>query len=163
MSAGAAIVNLRRMNIEALRLWGIAVSASLMAAALFVASRPAALEAHAQTEPVAAAAPPTARHVGFIVRFRGDGPIARAQARASGGGEAPAQREIEAQLIRQAAFNGLCFDRFTVGASEVVLRSCEVMPAREAAGYQQVWLARLQAMRAVAYADANASVSAEQR
>lgn len=151
------------MNTEALRLWGIAVSASLMAAALFVAFRPAVLEARAQAEPPAASASPAARHVGFIVRFRGDGPIARAQARAGGGGEAPARREIEAQLVRQTAFNGLCFDRFTVGASEVVLRSCEAVPAPEAASYQQNWLARLQAMRAVAYADANASVSAEQR
>ena len=152
------------MNIEALRLWGMAVSASLMAAALFVAFRPAGIEARAQTEPAPASARAEARHVGFIVRFRGQGPIARAQARAAAGGEtSAAQREIEVQLVRQTAFNGLCFDRFTVGASEVVLRSCEAAPAREAAGVQQAWLARLQAMRAVAYADANTNVSAEQR
>lgn len=163
MSARAASVNLAAMNTEALRRWGIAVSASLLAAALFVALRPAAFDARAQADPAAASAPAAAMHVGFLVRFRGDGPIARAQARAAAGGETAAQREIEAQLIRQTALNGLCFDRFTVGASEVVLRSCEAMSAREAASYQQTWLARLQAMRAVAYADANASVAAEQR
>jgi hypothetical protein len=55
----------------------------------------------------------------------------------------------------------LCFDRFTVAAAEIVLRSCEAVAGHERAAYTARWLDRLQAMRAVAYADANASVSPE--
>jgi hypothetical protein len=51
----------------------------------------------------------------------------------------------------------LCFERFTAGAAEVVLRSCNPIGALE----QQQWVARLRAMRAVAYADVNATAAQE--
>mgnify|MGYP007122184261 CR=1 FL=1 len=69
--------------------------------------------------------------------------------------------EVSAQLARQVSLRGLCFDRFTVGAAEIVLRSCEPIAANERAAYQQQWVARLQRMRAVDYVDANATVSPE--
>ncbi len=97
--------------------------------------------------------------ISFLVRFRGEGPIAQAQAEAARGREARAARIIQAQLERQAAFDGLCFDRFTVGAAEVVLRSCADVPAAERAAFQTRWLARLNAMRAVDYADANTAAA----
>jgi hypothetical protein len=153
------------MDVNALRTWGIAVSGALMVGALALAAQPSPpAEAQQVLEPGGfeiAQAPAQAGAVGFLVRFQGSGPIARAQARAARGQVDAARRAVEAQLRRQRAFAGLCFDRFTVGAAEVVLRSCEPVAGRERAAYTARWLQRLQAMRAVAYADANASVSPE--
>lgn len=139
-----------------MRHWGIAASAALIAGALafsLTAPAPQALAQPAQAQ--AARAEPVA----FLVRFQGQGPIASAQRAAQRGRTAQAQRAIEAQLARQTAFAGLCFDRFTVGGAEVVLRTCSVVAAGERAATQQTWLARLQAMRAIAYVDANAVAS----
>lgn len=147
------------MQLNALRTWGMATSAALMAAALGLSWQAPAPAVAQQTAPARVAQTQPAAPVGFLVRFRGTGPIARAQAAAARGQAAQAQRRIETQLARQTAFAGLCFDRFTVGAAEVVLRSCEPVPASDRAAYAQRWVARLQAMRAVAYADANATVS----
>jgi hypothetical protein len=70
-----------------------------------------------------------------------------------------AQHRIEAQLRRQRAFSGLCFERFTAGAAEVVLRTCNAIAARQRAAIEARWLSRLRGMRAVAYADVNATAS----
>jgi hypothetical protein len=151
---------------ERQRFWGIIVSAVIMAIALVIAapwrapaaeSAPQGLVQLAQAReltPVVTPAP-----VSFIVRFRGSGPIARAQATAARGREAEGARTIQAQLARQSAFAGLCFDRFTLGAAEVVIRSCTDVPASERAAFQTRWLARLNAMRAVEYADANTAAA----
>jgi len=149
------------MEVNALRTWGIAVTGALMAAALVIAFQP---QTHAEAQQPAmseqlAQAPGDRASVGFIVRFRGTGPIARAQASAARGQIAPAQRQVEIQLQRQSAFNGLCFDRFTVGGAEIVLRTCEAVAASERAAVQQSWGARLRAMRAVEYVDVNATVT----
>lgn len=142
---------------DALRNWGIAVTGALMAAALVVAVQPETPAlAQAQMTQTESAAP-----VGFIVKFRGSGPIARAQAQAARGELEPATRQVEAQLMRQTAFAGLCFDRFTVGGAEIVLRTCEPVAANERGAVQQGWGARLRAMRAVEYVDANATVTQE--
>jgi hypothetical protein len=144
------------MSLNALRTWGIAASAVLIAGALafsFTAPPPEAVAQTAQAEPVRAAP------LGFLVRFQGRGPIATAQRSAQQGRLTEAQRVIEAQLRRQSDFAGLCFDRFTVGAAEVVLRTCTAIVASERANVQQSWLTRLRAMAGVAYVDANASVS----
>jgi hypothetical protein len=150
----------RCMDVNALRLWGIAVTGALMIGALVVAFQP---DTQAVAEPQAAAqiaqAQTEAAPVGFIVKFRGAGPIARAQAQAARGQVARAQRQVEVQLQRQGAFAGLCFDRFTVGGAEIVLRTCEAVAASERTSVQQRWGARLQAMRAVEYVDANATVT----
>jgi hypothetical protein len=147
------------MDVNALRTWGLVFGSVLMAAALFIALQPET-RAEAQPQPVVqvAQAPAQAAPVGFIVRFRGEGPIARAQGQAARGQTSQAQRQIETQLVRQTWFNGLCFDRFTVGGSEVVLRTCDAVAANDRAGVQQRWGARLQAMRAVEYVDVNATV-----
>lgn len=148
------------MDVNALRISGIAVTGILMAVALVVAFDPQT-NAEAQPQGVAeiAQAQTGASSVAFIVRFRGTGPIARAQAQAARGQIAQAQRQVEIQLQRQSAFAGLCFDRFTVGGAEMVLRTCEPVAASERAGVQQSWGARLRAMRAVEYVDANATVT----
>lgn len=144
------------ISTTALRAWGIAASAALMALSLMIGLQPAPA-AQAAPEAIAQAAQ-AERAPAFVVRFRGEGPIARAQARAQRGDQA-AQHVIEAQLQRQRAFAGLCFDRFTAGATEVVLRTCEPPSAAEHDRAQQDWLTRLRAMHAVAYADANAAAS----
>jgi hypothetical protein len=144
------------MSLNALRLWGIAAGALLIAGALalsFTAPAPQALAQPAQAEPV------RAEPLAFLVRFQGQGPIASAQRAAQRGRTAEGQRAIEQQLRRQASLSGLCFDRFTVGAAEVVLRTCTAIVVSERASVQQSWLTRLQGMRGVAYVDANAVAS----
>lgn len=143
------------MDVNALRTWGIAVTGALMAVALVVALQPET-PALAQTQ---LAQTQSAEPLGFIVKFRGSGPIARAQALAARGQLGPAQRQVEIQLGRQSAFAGLCFDRFTVGGAEIVLRTCEDVAASERSAVQQSWGARLRAMRAVEYVDANATAT----
>lgn len=151
---------------ERQRLWGIVVSAAIMLIAVWLAAPWRAPMASGESYGIAQLAQAreptpvvTPAPVGFIVRFRGSGPIARAQALAVRGREAEAARMIQAQLARQASFSGLCFDRFTLGAAEVVLRSCSDVPASERTTFQTRWLARLNAMRAVEYADANAAAA----
>lgn len=145
------------MDVHALRTWGIAVTGALMVAALAVAVQPG--DVVAQAPPQAIVAQAQAEPVAFIVRFRGSGPIARAQAQAARGQVQAAQRNAEQQLARQTAFAGLCFDRFTVGGAEMVLRTCDSVAANARASVQQTWLTRLRAMRAVEYVDANATAS----
>ncbi len=151
------------MDLNALRIWGIAISASLLAGSLAVATfarEPAPQDAAQGVFEIAQAAPATsAGPLSFLVRFRGTGPIARAQALAARGRTDEAQAQIEAQLRRQASFRGLCFDRFTVGAAEVVLRTCAAIVPSERAAVQARWLAQLRDMRGVAYADVNATAS----
>ena len=152
------------MDVNALRIWGIGVTGALMVGALAIAFQP---ETRAEAQPQAAAqltqSDARVAHIGFIVRFRGAGPISRAQAHAARGQLAQAQRQVEAQLARQRAFSGLCFDRFTVGGAEIVLRTCDAVAASEHAGVQQSWGARLRAMRAVEYVDANATVTQQRQ
>lgn len=148
------------MNANALRTWGIAASAAVMAGAVVMALQPSAEGgARAQAVREFAQTANAAAPIAFIVRFRGAGPIARAQARAARGNVAAAQAEIEAQLRRQSDFRGLCFDRFTAGASEVVLRTCAAIVPSERERVQSAWLERLRAMRAVEYADVNATAT----
>jgi len=151
------------MDATALRNWGIGVSGALMAAALMLSLQPS-LRAQAETAaPLQAAGVAPAAHVAFLVRFRGNGPIARAQARAMRGDTEAAQIEIAAQLRRQIQLRGLCFDRFTAGAAEVVLRTCVAIVASEREATERSWLDRLRAMRAVEYVDANATAAPERR
>lgn len=151
------------MKVSALRTWGIGVSGAMILSALAIAAQPS-VRAEAQAEEssvfeIAQADASAAQSVAFLVRFRGTGPIARAQAQAARGQTTEAQRQIEIQLRRQRDFSGLCFERFTVGGAEVVLRTCAAIVASERAAVQQRWLTRLQAMRAVDYVDANATAS----
>lgn len=141
------------MDVNTLRTWGLAVSGALIAACLAISFHAPIPRAAASDVRLAQA--PAAAPVSFLVRFEGGGPIARAQAQAGRGDTRNAQSAIEAQLQRQRGLAGLCFDRFTAGAAEVVLRSCEAVAGAQRAAVEQSWLARLRAMRGVAYADVN--------
>ena len=149
------------MDVQVLRFWGIAVGSALIAVALWIAALgPETAPARATThETVQLAQTQSAATSSFLVRFRGSGPIARAQADAARGRVTQAQRRIDLQLRRQRAFAGLCFERVTAGAAEVVLRTCAPVAARERAATEALWLSRLRGMRAVAYADVNATAS----
>lgn len=142
------------------RTLGVVVSALLIACAVSIAApwRPEDGAPHALYQ-TAQAQQPEPRilpsSVSFIVRFKGQGPIAQAQRLATRGQESEAARQVQLQLGRQGSLQGLCFDRFTLGGAEVVLRSCQDVPAADRAAFQTRWLARLNAMRAVEYADAN--------
>ena len=151
------------MDVQVLRFWGIVVGSALIAIALWIAALgPEAAPARATaSEPVQLAQTLAAASSSFLVRFRGSGPIARAQSDAARGRMTQAQRRIEAELRRQRSFSGLCFERFTAGAAEVVLRTCSPVSARERAAVEARWLSRLRGMRAVAYADVNATASLE--
>jgi hypothetical protein len=150
------------MDEKVLRVSGIAVGSVLMAVALWIAVLgPETAPTPAYQTNGAAAASVTEASASFMVRFRGAGPIARAQGIAASGELELAQRRIEAELRRQRAFAGLCFEEFTAGASEVVLRTCDPVAGRERAAVEQQWLLRLRGMRAVAYADLNAVAARE--
>jgi hypothetical protein len=145
------------MDANALRIWGIGVSGALMAGAIVLSLQPSP---RAQAQPAfqeTSETAPAAAHISFLVSFRGAGPIARAQVRARRGRIDEAEQDIRRQLRRQTDFRGLCFDRFTAGAAEVVLRTCAAIVASERDAMQQQWLAQLRAMRGVAYVDVNAT------
>jgi hypothetical protein len=147
------------MNANALRTWGIGVSAAVMVGALVLAVQPEPNAAPLAASSEFAQTANTAAPIAFVVRFRGAGPIARAQAAAARGQTTSAQRQVETQLRRQTDFSGLCFDRFTVGGAEIVLRTCAAIVPSERGAMQQRWLERLRAMRAVEYADVNATAT----
>jgi hypothetical protein len=148
------------MDVQVLRFWGIVVGSALIAAALWIAAL-GPESAPAEATPRVQVAQVQAAPASFLVRFRGSGPIARAQADAARGRMTQAQRRIVMELRRQRAFAGLCFERFTAGAAEVVLRTCNPVAARERARVESRWLSRLRGMRAVAYADVNATAELE--
>lgn len=177
------------MEAKALRNWGLGVGAAAIAGALALAAltgdpkpapppdRPVAaapLPAAPTVAPVApsvdpvfdaaaADAPPDAEPISFLVRFEGDHPLARAQSLAAQGREAPARRAAEAALAQRRDLSGLCFDRFTVGGVEIVLRTCTPPPAFERDAERRRWLERLQAMPGIAYAEENAAVQPQAR
>lgn len=108
--------------------------------------------------------PPAAtQDISFIVRFRGAGPLGRAQALAGEGRDADAQRAARSALANQRSLRGLCLDRFTLGGAEMVLRPCTALPAGEQAAFRDRWLPRLRAMPAIAYAEVNATATPGQR
>lgn len=120
------------------------VSAAAMAGALAIALSEPASPPHESLSPQTESAAAALR---FLVRFQGEGPIARA-ARAR---DASAERAIAAQLERQSELAGLCFGGFA-GRAEIVLRTCDAVAASDGARVQQRWLQRLRSLRGVAYA-----------
>lgn len=121
------------------------VGAAAMAGALAIA-----LMSREAPQAPAASAPQTqdeGESLSFLVRFQGEGPIARA-ARA---GDAHAEQVIAAQLERQIDLAGLCFGGFG-GRAEIILRTCDAVSAGDRESLEQRWLRRLRSMRGVAYA-----------
>jgi hypothetical protein len=98
----------------------------------------------------------------FIVKFKPAHPLGRAQHLAAQGKLTQARANAVAALTHSASLKGLCFERFTVGGGETVLRVCPrpALAKREAAA---AWfLARLRANPLIEYADRNAVADVEQ-
>jgi hypothetical protein len=96
--------------------------------------------------------------LGFVVRFEPPHPLAEAQALEAAGRCAEAAALARATLATRSELGGLCFDRFTLGGTEIVLGACE--PPQDIELFQRAWLERLRAMDGVAYADPNATAQA---
>lgn len=147
------------MDLNTLRVSGIAVSGVLIAGAIYIASSAPRVSEQARAtapEPAILTPRPSILPQAFAVSFRGDGPLARAQRLAMRGGhDHAAQRQVERALARQRAFRGLCFDHFTA-RGDVVVRAC--MPAT---GID--WSARLRSMPAVTNVDATAQSTQDGR
>ncbi|MDX2234471.1 MAG: hypothetical protein NW200_08220 [Hyphomonadaceae bacterium] len=90
----------------------------------------------------------------FIVRFKDNHPLSRAQALAEQGARAQAEASARETLARRSDLTGLCFRRFTLGA-EIVLAHCAAVPPAKIADTSDRWVRRLKAMAGVQYADAN--------
>ncbi|MGE0044486.1 MAG: hypothetical protein AB7J28_13790 [Hyphomonadaceae bacterium] len=173
------------MDDRALQRWGVIVGGGMIAAAFAAATLTAPEVGPAETaapaaqnrEPVTlpsnnalvqpagdAATPPPAsgRIVSFIVRFEGTHPMARAQALEAQGQHAQAVRTAEQALRTRTEMQGLCFDRFTLGGAEIVLKSCEAIAANQQQTYTRQWTERLNAMPGVDYAEFNAIAQPEQ-
>lgn len=131
------------IDITALRTWGMAASAAFIAGATALSlGAPPAAPAPAFLE--------EATPLAFAVRFRGAGPLARAQALAARD-PAYARAVAERELARQRDFAGLCFDRLVSGGAEMVLRTCTptALDRRHAAA--EHWLAKLRVVPGVEY------------
>lgn len=126
-----------------------------------------AAEAPEAPDPVfetAAAEPsPPGTPLSFLVRFDADHPLVRAQNLAAEGESAEAERVAEDVIRRRRDLRGLCFDRFTIGGAEIVLRPCAEVPENEQDQFRRRWSARFEEMAGVAYAESNIVVRPETR
>jgi hypothetical protein len=97
----------------------------------------------------------------FIVRFADDHPLARAQQLSADGREDMAIRAAERGVRRDRNLRGLCFDHFTAGGVEIVLKPCEAVAADERDAFRREWAEKLSSMPGVSYAEANVVVRPE--
>jgi hypothetical protein len=95
----------------------------------------------------------------FVVRFREPHPLARAQALEAAGQCEQAQQLARETIAARADLAGLCFDRFTLGGAEIVLKACAPISPDEAEAFQRTWVERFATMDGVEYADANLVVT----
>jgi hypothetical protein len=129
-----------------------------LCAALLALSAPLSACAPDNAAPAPAAADaPSASHgaSSFIVRFKAPHPIARAQALDAAGRCEEAERLARETLAARADLAGLCFDRFTIGGAEIVLKSCTPLAQTDLAAFELAWVARFAAMDGVEYAEPN--------
>lgn len=145
------------MDPKAVRTWGMAASGTAIVGALALASfdfdaRPSAAKAPSTlADPSGAAAAP----ISFVVHFEGEHPLVQAQELAARGDLARAEAEAQRVIRGSSELRGLCFDRFTIGGAEIVLRACDPLSPEAAAEFQRAWVTRLQGMSGVDYAEAN--------
>jgi hypothetical protein len=127
-----------------------------------VTAEPAKSDGELVFEPAATDAPaPATAPLSFIVRFDEGTPLARAQNLAASGRDVEARRAAENALRRDRAMRGLCFDRFTVGGAEIVLKPCQLIVASRQDAERQRLLDALRAAPGVTYAESNAILNPE--
>ncbi|MGE3143908.1 MAG: hypothetical protein AB7L65_11360, partial [Hyphomonadaceae bacterium] len=108
------------------------------------------------------AVPPPEPVISFIVRFAAPHALAAAQTQAAAGDLAAAANAARAAIRASRDLRGLCFDRFTAGGAEIVLKACTPVPRAQELAFQQRWTRRLAHMSGVEYADANYVLYPEQ-
>ncbi|MBL8551087.1 MAG: hypothetical protein JNJ73_13960 [Hyphomonadaceae bacterium] len=99
----------------------------------------------------------------FLIAFAPGHPLKAAQDLEAQGRHAQAVEAVRAALQANRDLRGLCYDRFTLGGAEIVLRLCTPAPASEAAAVQRRWTTRLAAMNGVQYAEPNVVAQPERR
>jgi hypothetical protein len=99
----------------------------------------------------------------FLVRFDQRHPLHRAHQLVQAGRESEAEDLVHATLRQRSEFAGLCFSRFTLGGSEVVLAHCTRVARAQVARTSDRWLRKIRGMRGVQYADANVIADVEGR
>lgn len=99
----------------------------------------------------------------FLVRFDDRHPMHRAHQLWQQGRHAEAENFVRTTLRQRSEFAGLCFSRFTLGGSEVVLAHCTRVPRAQVARTSDRWIRKIRAMRGVQYADANVIADVESR
>lgn len=114
-------------------------------------------------EPAQAADGPERQNISFVVRFEAGHPMGRAQQLAAQGRSADADLAARETIRTRRDLRGLCFDRFTNGGAEVVLRACNDVPTAQRATFQRTWEQRFDTMTGVEYADPNYTLMPESR
>ncbi len=138
---------------------------ALGTAALFAALIAACAPAVAPPTPVAVAQNEDDRPHGsgiaddspmsYLVNFRPSHALGRAQALQSSGRYDEAELLAAVTLRDDASLRGLCFERFTVGGAEIVLKVCAPSPWEERSVTQHRWLEQLGLTSGVVYVERN--------
>jgi hypothetical protein len=131
--------------------WWLGVVAALALVACGqsdVPPAPAALADVAQTQPAAA-------RMSFIVNFRSSHALGQAQSLHQAGQREEAARLAAVTLRDDQALRGLCFENFTLGGAEIVLKVCTPSPWEDGLVTQQRWLEQLGNTPGVAYVELN--------
>jgi hypothetical protein len=98
---------------------------------------------------------PAPSAISFIVNFRPSHALGRAQSLQHAGRYDEAEQLVAVILRDDAAFWGLCFDRFTVGGDEIVLNVCAPSFWEEHLVTQRRWFEHLGGTPGVAYVERN--------
>lgn len=99
----------------------------------------------------------------FLVRFDQRHPMHRAHQLVQAGREGEAEDLVRTTLRQRTEFAGLCFSRFTLGGSEVVLAHCTRVPRAQVTRTSDRWVRKIRGMRGVQYADANVIADVDAR
>lgn len=85
----------------------------------------------------------------FVVKFAPSHPLGRAEAMQGLAAEIDAGAAAHSAVESLPELDGLCFERFTQAAGEVVLSVCELTSLDRARDVQALWLTRLASMQGI--------------
>jgi hypothetical protein len=91
----------------------------------------------------------------YLVNFRPTHALGRAQALHRAGRHDEAELLVAATLRDDDSVRGLCFERFTAGGAEIVLKVCTPSPWEQRSVTQRRWLEQLGLTPGVAYVERN--------
>lgn len=93
--------------------------------------------------------------VSFVANFERSHALGRAQSLQNVGRAAEAESLVVETLRNDSALRGLCFERFTLGGTDIVLSVCAPDSSQERSAMQVHWLEILGAQRGIIYVEAN--------